>query len=155
LVLKKNLLCIFGFPLFLLPLNFGFKMELSNGEGFGAVRAADKSKNHEESNSKEKALSPKGSISSKDMFFRADKIDFKSLDIQLEKHFSRVWSREIEVNGHKEEWEIDLSKLDLRVVVAQGTYGTVYKGVYDGQDVAGNLSSHPVFLAFEFIIHLV
>ncbi|GMY16714.1 serine/threonine-protein kinase STY13-like [Fagus crenata] len=111
-------------------------MELSNGEGFGAVRAADKSKNHEESNSKEKALSPKGSTSSKDMFFRADKIDFKSLDIQLEKHLSRVWSREIEVNGHKEEWEIDLSKLDLRVVVAQGTYGTVYKGVYDGQDVA-------------------
>ena len=121
-------------------------MELSNGEGFGAVRAADKSKNHEESNSKEKALSPKGSISSKDMFFRADMIDFKSLDIQLEKHLSRVWSKDREVKTHKEEWEIELAKLDLRNVIAHGTYGTVYRGVYDGQDVAGNLISHRAFL---------
>ncbi|KAK6146049.1 hypothetical protein DH2020_019918 [Rehmannia glutinosa] len=34
-----------------------------------------------------------GSISSKDMIFRADKIDLKSLDLQLEKHLSRVWSK--------------------------------------------------------------
>ncbi|PQQ16929.1 Serine/threonine-protein kinase STY8 [Prunus yedoensis var. nudiflora] len=42
------------------------------------------------------------------------------------------------VKKHKkmEEWEIDLSKLDIRHVIAHGTYGTVYRGAYDGQDVA-------------------
>ncbi|KAM0995639.1 hypothetical protein ACFX13_005796 [Malus domestica] len=35
-----------------------------------------------------------------------------------------------------EEWEIDLAKLDLRHVLAVGTNGTVYRGAYDGQDVA-------------------
>ncbi|KAI3910799.1 hypothetical protein MKW98_030607 [Papaver atlanticum] len=76
-----------------------------------------------------------GSASNKDMFFRADKIDLKNLDIQLEKHLSRVWSRNLEQKP-KEEWEIDLSKLDIRTVIARGTYGIVYKGVYDEQDVA-------------------
>lgn len=84
-----------------------------------------------------------GSFSSKDMFFRADQIDLKSLDVQLEKHLSRVWSRNIEANRPKEEWEIDLAKLDLRYLVARGTYGTVYRATYDSQDVAGihNLST--------------
>ncbi|KAI8027294.1 Serine/threonine-protein kinase STY13, partial [Camellia lanceoleosa] len=77
-----------------------------------------------------------GSISSKDMFFRADKIDFKSWDLQLEKHLSWVWSRDREVHSKREEWEIDLAKLDIRNVIAHGTYGTVYRGTYDGQDVA-------------------
>jgi len=78
-----------------------------------------------------------GNISSKDMIFRADKIDLKSLDAQLEKHLSRVWSRSAETKRPKEEWEVDLAKLDLRYVVAQGAYGTVYRGTYDTQDVAG------------------
>ncbi|GAB4830411.1 Serine threonine-protein kinase [Ancistrocladus abbreviatus] len=77
-----------------------------------------------------------GSMSGKNMYCRADKIDFKSWDIQLEKHLSRVWSRDREVNTKKEEWEIELSKLDIKSVIAHGTYGTVYKGAYDGQDVA-------------------
>lgn len=80
-----------------------------------------------------------GSVCSKDMMFRAYQIDLKSLDIQLKKHLCRVWSRNICTQGPKEEWEIDLSKLDIRYVIAQGTYGTVYRGTYDSQDVAGNL----------------
>ncbi|KAA8550833.1 hypothetical protein F0562_002517 [Nyssa sinensis] len=77
-----------------------------------------------------------GSISNKEMFLRADKIDFKSWDIQLEKHLSRVWTRESEVHMKKEEWEIELDKLDIKSVIAHGTYGTVYRGAYDGQAVA-------------------
>lgn len=82
-----------------------------------------------------------GSISNKELYMRADKIDFKSWDVQLEKHLSRVWSRDREAPTKKEEWEIDLAKLDIRNVIAHGTYGTVYKGNYDGQDVAGNFST--------------
>ncbi|KAK4773213.1 hypothetical protein SAY87_028232 [Trapa incisa] len=80
-----------------------------------------------------------GSISSKDLYVRADKLDIKNLDIQLEKHLSRVWSRNIESRKPKEEWEIDLSKLDIRYALAAGTYGIVYKGTYDEQDVAVKL----------------
>ncbi|KAF5462670.1 hypothetical protein F2P56_018658 [Juglans regia] len=119
-------------------------MDLSNGEGVGAVTEPEKPLTREgdttlkESNCREKALGSKvngvGRISSKDMFFRADKIDFKSWDIQLDRHLSRAW--ESEVQTRKEEWEIDLSKLDLRYDVAHGTYGIIYRGVYDGQDVA-------------------
>ncbi|XP_073304286.1 serine/threonine-protein kinase 52-like [Primulina huaijiensis] len=91
------------------------------------------------------ALGDKGSgglSSSKDMIFRADKIDLKSLDVQLEKHLSRAWSRDIEAKGSqkpKEVWEIDPSKLEIRYLVAQGTYGTVYRGTYNNQDVAVKL----------------
>lgn len=78
-----------------------------------------------------------GNLSAKNMMFRADKIDFKSWDIQLEKHLSRVWSRDRDLNAtKKEEWEIELEKLDLKNVIAHGTYGSVYKAVYDGKDVA-------------------
>lgn len=79
-----------------------------------------------------------GNLSSKDMIFRADKIDLKSLDVQLEKHLSKVWSRNTSfaVNRPKEEWEIDIAKLNIRYSIAKGAYGTVYRGTYDGQDVA-------------------
>ncbi|RWW67824.1 hypothetical protein BHE74_00024694 [Ensete ventricosum] len=78
-----------------------------------------------------------GSLDGKDMFVRADKIDLRSLDIQLEKTLSKIWLKERRGSQKpSEEWEINLSKLEIRYVIARGTYGTVYRGVYDGQDVA-------------------
>ncbi|MBA0715261.1 hypothetical protein Golax_014170 [Gossypium laxum] len=88
---------------------------------------------------KEKALGSVGNVSKKkDMFLRADKIDFKSWDLQLDKHLSRALSRDRGISStiEKEEWEIDLAKLDIRNAIAHGTYGTVYRGLYDTQDVA-------------------
>ena len=76
-------------------------------------------------------------LSSKNMNFRADKIDLMNLDVMLEKHVNRIISKSIEAKRHKESWEIDLTKLDLQYCVANGAYGTVYRGTYDNQDVAG------------------
>lgn len=79
-----------------------------------------------------------GSLSNKDMLVRADMIDFKKWDVQFEKQLTRnrSWSTTGREAHVKEEWQIDLTKLDIRNVIAHGTYGTVYKGVYDGLDVA-------------------
>ena len=99
-----------------------------------------------------------GNMSKKEMFLRADKIDFKSWDVQLDKHLSRVWSRDRDnkdANTKREEWEIDLAKLDIRNVIAHSTYGTVYRGVYDGQDVAGKdffMFINGCFVAFKVLV---
>ncbi|KAL9667040.1 hypothetical protein QQ045_001385 [Rhodiola kirilowii] len=90
-----------------------------------------------------------GNLSNRDSFIRADKIDLKSWYT----HLSRVWSKDNISSLKKEEWEIELSKLDIRNVIAHGTYGTVYRGVYDGQDVAGSLLS--LLLLFYFIDYLL
>lgn len=102
-------------------------------------------------------------------YVRADQIDLKSLDEQLQRHLSRAWTMEKknkekedeggEVEGRsssntRQEWEIDPSKLIIKTVIARGTFGTVHRGVYDGLDVAGiftplSLSSialHSLFL---------
>ncbi|URD85680.1 STYKc [Musa troglodytarum] len=76
-----------------------------------------------------------------DGFVRADQIDLKSLDEQLERHLSRAWTMEKRKEEERrerrrEEWEIDPSKLLIKGVIARGTFGTVHRGVYDGQDVA-------------------
>ena len=119
-------------------------MESSNGKEAEGSMKEEKSSTYQEvetvSNAEETKLGSKvGSMSTKQMYFRADTIDFKSWDVQLEKHLSRAWSRDSEVRStRKEEWEIELGKLDIRHVIAYGTYGTVYRGNYDGQDVAGN-----------------
>lgn len=89
-------------------------------------------------------------------YVRADQIDLKSLDEQLQRHLSRAWTMEKKnkekeddegttevVEGrssstrNRQEWEIDPSKLIIKTVIARGTFGTVHRGVYDGQDVAG------------------
>lgn len=107
---------------------------------------------------------------SSDGFVRADQIDLKSLDEQLERHLNRAWTMEknkkkddftttATITSHgvsnslaavaatpisitstsrrRYEWEIDPSKLIIKSVIARGTFGTVHRGVYDGQDVAG------------------
>lgn len=83
-------------------------------------------------------LKRSGSLGSNGAYVRADKIDLTSLDIQLEKQLTKTWGKaNLKSQGPKEDWEIDLAKLEIRYVIAQGTYGTVYRGTYDGQDVAG------------------
>ncbi|GAU49232.1 hypothetical protein TSUD_282830 [Trifolium subterraneum] len=92
-------------------------------------------------------------------YVRADQIDLKSLDEQLQRHLSRAWtmekknkekedeSSEVEVgrsssnttSRNRQEWEIDPSKLIIKTVIARGTFGTVHRGVYDGIDVAVKL----------------
>lgn len=84
-------------------------------------------------------------------FVRADQIDLKSLDEQLHRHLNRALTLEKkqQENGGKQKqdelreipvrhgWEIDATKLVIKSVLARGTFGTVHRGVYDGQDVAG------------------
>lgn len=99
------------------------------------------------------ASKEEGSNGNEETYLRADKIDFKSWDVQLDKHFSRAWSRDREVvHSNKEEWEIDSSKLDIRYVIAHGTYGTVYRGTYDGQDVAGITIIFAFFALFQLLL---
>ncbi|XP_044485915.1 serine/threonine-protein kinase STY13-like isoform X1 [Mangifera indica] len=112
-------------------------MDLNTKDGPRIAISPKKFDNQEGSvNSKMKGT---GTSSSKDMLVRADKVDLKSLDMKLEKGLSWLWSRNSETQRTKEEWEIDLSKLEIRNAIAQGTYGTVFRGVYDNQDVAVKL----------------
>lgn len=76
-------------------------------------------------------------------FVRADQIDLKSLDEQLERHLSRAWTMEKQKKEQlgraaaREEWEIDPARLVIKTVIGRGTFGTVHRGIYDGVDVAG------------------
>lgn len=97
--------------------------------------AVEKARNLEEG-ARELRLKDVDNLGDNGVLLRADMIDFKTWDLQLEKHLSRAWSRDTEARNQPEEWEIDLAKLDIKNAIAHGTYGTVYKGVYDCQDVA-------------------
>lgn len=87
-------------------------------------------------------------------YVRADQIDLKSLDEQLQRHLNRAWTMEKNKTREEEEeeeeeaasrqtaatrqdWEIDPSKLTVKGAIARGSFGTVHRGIYDGQDVAG------------------
>ncbi|XP_062085528.1 serine/threonine-protein kinase STY13-like [Humulus lupulus] len=75
----------------------------------------------------------------KNQYVRADSINLRTFGVELEKmNYNLSWSLEPQLHK-KEEWRIDVSRLELKHVIAQGTYGTVYRGVYDGQDVAVKL----------------
>ncbi|CAM6123441.1 unnamed protein product [Calypogeia fissa] len=79
-------------------------------------------------------------------YVRADLINLAELDAALEKHLHKGMTSNrgghLGVSGipstrkKMQEWEIDPTKLTLKNVIAHGTYGTVHRGVYDGQDVA-------------------
>ncbi|XP_047968559.1 serine/threonine-protein kinase STY13-like [Salvia hispanica] len=94
--------------------------------------------------------------SSSSGFVRADQIDLKSLDEQLDRHLNRALTLENNRNTQhdfshsssaaaaalrrpRQEWEIDPSKLIIKTVLARGTFATVHRGIYDGQDVAVKL----------------
>lgn len=68
-------------------------------------------------------------------YVRADKINLADLDAAL----NRISKGKTPERYKKAEWEIDLGKLVLKSIIARGTYGTVYKGVFDGQAVAVKL----------------
>ena len=103
-----------------------------------------------------------------DGFVRADQIDLKTIDEQLEKHFNKVplpvnnnddsshdHSNSIATTGgnmeQREEWEIDPSNLIIKSVLARGTFGTVHRGFYDGQDVAGNFHKFLFKISFFYL----
>lgn len=83
----------------------------------------------------EKAVENEEKEKSSSNYVRADKINLADLDAAL----NRITKGKTPERRKKEEWEIDLSKLVLKSNVARGTYGTVYKGIFDGQDVAVKL----------------
>ncbi|KAJ0049175.1 hypothetical protein Pint_15420 [Pistacia integerrima] len=96
-----------------------------------------------------------------DGFVRADQIDLKSLDEQLERHLNRALTMEKTKKRNsddnilitaaatatpntfkkqqRQDWEIDPTKLIIKSVIARGTFGTVHRGIYDGHDVAVKL----------------
>lgn len=111
-----------------------------------------------------------------DGFVRADQIDLKSLD-ELERHLNRALTLEKTKRSNsddnilitagatatpnsfkkqqRQDWEIDPTKLIIKSVIARGTFGTVHRGICDGQDVAGqSLFNHHYYLQFYVLAKL-
>ncbi|KAH9612934.1 hypothetical protein KSS87_017135, partial [Heliosperma pusillum] len=108
-----------------------------------------------EKNDSGSKLKGKGSLSSSEMMVRADTIDLKNLDMQLDQRLNTLWSKTADARRPKEEWEIDLSKLELKHCVARGTYGSVYRGTYGDQDVAVILCAYDHFTDYMELLNSV
>eukprot|EP00897_Mesotaenium_endlicherianum_P008639 jgi/Mesen1/7803/ME000408S06912 len=76
-------------------------------------------------------------------FVRADLLDLANLDAEISKRFGSRGDVASKVPEPKEavhyEWQIDMDKLVLGSVIAQGSYGTVHRGTYEGKEVAVKL----------------
>ncbi|KAF0889573.1 hypothetical protein E2562_028667 [Oryza meyeriana var. granulata] len=77
-------------------------------------------------------------------YVRADEFDPRGIDIELEeklaaKALAKRGGEEEEDEGPKAAWEIDLSRLHIRRLVAKGAHGTLFRAEYGGEDVAVKL----------------
>ena len=78
--------------------------------------------------------------------FRADLLNFKDVDGSLAELKAQSRIIEVATPSVPEEdrepmpWEVDFTKISLKKVIARGTFGTVHRGIYEGQDVAGMMS---------------
>ncbi|KAA8533140.1 hypothetical protein F0562_033327 [Nyssa sinensis] len=81
-----------------------------------------------------------------DGFVRADMIDLKSLDEQLQRHLNRVWTKQKDHGSKvrvtvKEEWEINPEKLVVKGVIGRGTFIKVLDLGEERQGTKENSSS--------------
>ena len=77
------------------------------------------------------------SLSVKEMIiFCAERVSLKNMDVQLEKHLNRNPSINLKpyLPRPKEDWELDLCKLEIKYCKALGTFGPVYRGTYEETD---------------------
>lgn len=93
-----------------------------------------------------KVTTGSGPLQKKTSMVRADLVNLAEIDNALERHLNRVHSRPAPSTetptaspGPAEEWEINPREITLKNIIARGTFGTVHKGVYKGQDVAVKL----------------
>ncbi|PNT77202.1 hypothetical protein BRADI_1g59136v3 [Brachypodium distachyon] len=77
-----------------------------------------------------------------EMLVRADSMELERLDVELEKQAlakALLLRKKLETASSMEPWEIDLGKLDITQQIKQGHFGTVFRGTYNGRDVAVKL----------------
>ncbi|KAJ0038726.1 hypothetical protein Pint_23001 [Pistacia integerrima] len=83
---------------------------------------------------------------SKERSASTENIDLKKMDEQLSRLFNQApWKAQKNIDileefggkeSAKEEWEIDPRKLIIEEVIGRGAYGSVHRGLYNGQEVA-------------------
>ncbi|XP_024384828.1 serine/threonine-protein kinase 52 [Physcomitrium patens] len=79
----------------------------------------------------------------KNSMVRADLVNLADLDTALNRVHNKlpnsIETASAEPPAPPEEWEINPREITLKHMIARGTFGTVHKGVYKGQDVAVKL----------------